>query len=108
MASYSADRIGMGEPVRKSFSWNGALWVSVGLSGAADDISAKAYRLAHVSVYDGNPMTYLKKIRHADTAHSDPSGFYNGMIVRHSGDEFVLCGPPVTFTKGEQQQFSLF
>jgi hypothetical protein len=29
-ASYSADRIGMGQPIRKPFRYAGALWVCVG------------------------------------------------------------------------------
>lgn len=107
-ASYSADRIGMGKPVRKPFSWNGALWVCVGKSGRADDVSAEGYRLTLARAYDGVPMTYAEKVRCGNAARADPNGFYHGMTVTHSGDEFVLSGPPVTFIRGQQEQFTLF
>lgn len=40
-ASYSADRIGMGQPIRKPFRYAGELWVCVGASPSG----AEAYRL---------------------------------------------------------------
>ena len=44
-ASYSADRIGMGQPVRKPFTWNGGLWVCVGIRYRGGAETAEAYRL---------------------------------------------------------------
>jgi len=107
-ASYSADRIGMGKPVRKPFSWNGGLWICVGMCGRAGEVSAEAYRLAHPQALDGSPTTYAEKTRNGDAARADPNGFYHGMAVKHSGHELVLCGPPVMFVQGEQEQLALF
>jgi hypothetical protein len=107
-ASYSADRIGMGQPVRRPFSWQGGLWVCVGLSRRNGVDSAQAYRLTHPSIFEGTPVTYAQKTLDGDAARSDPLGFYHGMNVRHGAEQFVLCGPPVTFVPGETEQFSLF
>jgi len=107
-ASYSGDRIGMGKPVRKPFSWKGGLWICVGTSGRADEISAKAYRLIDPRAFDGIPISYAERSRHGDAARADPNGYYHGMAVKHSGKEFVLCGPPITFVQGESEQLALF
>ena len=108
-ASYSADRIGMGQPVRKPFSWQGGLWVCVGNHyRGKDTLSAEAYRLAHPATFDGKPLTYAEKTRDGDAARADANGFYHGMTVKHAGATFVLCGPPVTFVAGQTEQLSLF
>jgi len=107
--SYSADRIGMGRPVRKPFDWKGYFWVCVGMGyhhGIV--VSAEAYRLVHQRMFDGEPLTYAERVRDGDAARADANGFYHGMRVRHAGAEFVLCGPPVTFAPGQSEQLALF
>ncbi|WP_148253623.1 hypothetical protein [Aidingimonas lacisalsi] len=108
-ASYSADHIGMGRPVRPPFSWKGALWTCVGTGyGNGDVVSAKAYRLVPVRLFDGTPVTYAVKTRDAGTARADANGFYHGMLVKSAGKSFVLCGPPALFVPGRSEQMSLF
>ena len=108
-ASYSADRIGMGQPVRKPFSWRGALWVTVGNRyRGKGTVCAEAYRLTHPAAFEGEPTTYAEKTRDCDAARADPLGFYHGMTVTHGGQSFILAGPPATFVAGETQQLSLF
>jgi hypothetical protein len=107
-ASYSADRIGMGEPVRKPFEWNGGLWVCVGIRHCSGQEIAEAYRLVHPQMYDGRPLTYAARFMNAEAARADPAGFYHGMSAKHGGAAYVLCGPPVTFAPGETAQLSLF
>jgi hypothetical protein len=108
-ASYSADHIGMGRPVRSPFSWKGALWTCIGMRyGNGDGVCAEAYRLVPVRLFEGTPVTYGAKTREADAARADPSGFYHGMQVKHAGKSFVLCGPPALFVPGRSEQLSLF
>jgi hypothetical protein len=103
-ASYSADRIGMGEPLRRPFDWKGSLWVCVSRS----DAKAEAYRLTHPQAFNGVPLTYRTKITDGDAARKDPNGFYHGMSVSHNGRTFVLCGPHAVLVAGEPQQMDLF
>ena len=105
-ASYSADRIGMGQPVRRPFLHDGHRWVCVGFGPGP---VAWAYRLVHPSVFEGTPTIYIKKVRPngGDDARSDPMGFYHGMTVRSGGEELVLCGPQVSFVPGQEPQLSL-
>lgn len=103
-SSYSADRIGMGQPIRKPFRYAGELWVCVGTEPAG----AEAYRLVHPSLYSGTPRTYHDRCRDGDRARGDQAGFYDGIIVRHAGRELVMAGPPVMFVAGEEAQLSLF
>jgi hypothetical protein len=103
-ASYSADRIGMGEPLRKPFEWKGALWVCVSRS----DARAEVYRLAHPQAFSGEPLSYRAKTADADAARRDPNGFYHGMSAAHGGRSFVLCGPPAVLIAGESRQMDLF
>jgi hypothetical protein len=107
-ASYNADRIGMGQPVRKPFQWRGGLWVCVSITGRKGHLSAEAYRLTHPAAFDGEPVSYAEKTYDGDTARADPNGFYHGMKVRHGGETLVLCGPPVTFIPGQTEQLALF
>ena len=108
-ASYSADRIGMGQPVRKPFSWRGALWVAVGNRyRGKDTVCAEGYRLTHPAAFEGEPTTYAEKTRDCDAARADPLGFYHGMAVTHGGQSLILTGPPATFVAGQTQQLSLF
>lgn len=103
-ASYSADRIGMGQPIRKPFRYAGELWVCVGTYRAG----AEAYRLVHPSLYGSTARSYHGRCRDGDRARGDPAGFYDGITVRHAGRELVMVGPPVTFVAGEEAQLSLF
>ena len=109
-ASYSADRIGMGQSVRKPFTWKGALWVCVAKrpseSGA---ISTEAYRLTPEALFDGAPVTYAAKTAGGgDAARADPNGFYHAMSVRHGRECYVLTGPPIQFLPGQTEQLTLF
>jgi hypothetical protein len=103
-ASYSADRIGMGQPIRKPFRYAGELWVCVGTGPAG----AEAYRLVDPSVYGGIARSYRDRCRDGDRARGDPAGFYDGIIVRHARRELVMVGAPVLFVAGEEAQLSLF
>jgi hypothetical protein len=107
-ASYSADKIGMNEPVRRPFRWRGADWLCVGSGPYNGRPSAEAYRLVHPKAFDGIPTTYREKLCDADAARADPLGFYHGMAVRRGGETFVLCGPPALFVEGETEQRDLF
>jgi len=106
-ASYSADRIGMNQPIRGTFPWHGSHWVCVALRYCGG-ISAEAYRLVDPRVFAGAPLSYSQKTSDGDAARADPNGFYHGMIVKHAGRTFILCGPAACFTPGEEAQFSLF
>lgn len=103
-ASYSADRIGMGQPIRKPFRYGGELWVCVGTG----PLEAEAYRLVHLSLYGGIARSYHDRCCDGDRARGDQAGFYDGIIVRHAGRELVMAGPPATFVAGEEAQLSLF
>jgi hypothetical protein len=107
-ASYSAERIGMGQPIRKPFEWQGSLWVCVGTSGMNGKSTAEAYRLIHPQTFDEEPTTYREKLKDPDAARADPSGFYHGMAVQCAGKTLVLCGPPALFIPGETAQLDLF
>jgi hypothetical protein len=104
VASYSADRIGMSQPIRKPFEWRGSLWVCVSL-GHSD---AEAYRLTHPQAFKGEPVSYSDKTCDAEAARQDPDGFYHGMTVKHGGRTFVLSGPPALLVPGESGQMDLF
>lgn len=79
MASYSADRIGMGQPVRKPFRWQGALWVSVGCAGGKDMRRVQAYRLLPRDLFEGATRSYAATVADGEKARANPSGFYHGM-----------------------------
>ncbi len=103
-ASYSADRIGMAQPIRKPFRYGGELWVFVGTGPSR----AEAYRLVHPSRYGGAARSYHDRCRDGGRARGDPAGFYDGITLRHAGRELVMAGPPATFFAGEEAQLSLF
>lgn len=107
-ASYSADRIGMGEPVRKPFQWNGAWWLCVSRRHRGTESEAEAYRLVHPQAFTGQLTSYREKVIDGDAARSDPNGFYHGMAVKHAGNVFVLSGPPAVLVPGEAAQLELF
>ena len=61
------------------------------------------YRLCPLRIYKGSPTTYRDKTgtaERAEAARNDPSGFYDRMTVKHSGQEFVLCGPEIQIVAG--------
>jgi hypothetical protein len=107
-ASYSADRIGMGQPVRKPFEWRGGLWVCVSMTYLKGDVTAEAYRLVHPAGFSGEAVTYSQKTRDGYAARSDVNGFYHGMTVQHAGALMVLCGPPALIKQGVALQMDLF
>ncbi|MFI4893592.1 MAG: ArdC-like ssDNA-binding domain-containing protein [Phycisphaerales bacterium JB058] len=109
-ASYSADRIGLNQPVRKPFTFRGARWVCVGTGGATTSWSAEAYRIVPSDHFDGEAITYHKKVRGdgGESARNDPLGFYHGIAVASAGRGCVLVGPPVLFVEGAAKQLSLF
>jgi len=103
-ASYSADRIGSEQPIRKPFSHAGALWVAGGTCGA----SASAYRLVHPSCFDGETHSYGERVADGYQGRRDKGGFYHGMKVTHRGNIMVMCGPEVKFVAGQERQGDLF
>jgi len=107
-ASYSADRIGLGQPIRRPFRWRNELWVCTGLRGPANGLAAEAYRL--VPPLDGGTamVSYHDKAGDAAAARADPLGFYHGITVWRGGEPYVLTGPPRTFVAGEPPQPELF
>jgi hypothetical protein len=112
-ASYSADRIASGQPVRKLFQHDDAFWVCTGVtrSGLAGRgrTEHQAYRMMPESVFSGTPTTYGAKIstgEMAEAARQEPNGFYHGVAVKHGHETFVLCGPPVRFIVEEAAAFS--
>jgi hypothetical protein len=107
-ASYSADRIAMGQSIRKPFRWQGSDWTCVSKSGCDGVQSAQAYRLVHLTQFPGTPTSYGEKTRDGDAARADPNGFYHGMTITHAAQQLVLSGPPATFLAGQRQQLDLF
>lgn len=103
-ASYSADRIGSDEPVRKPFTHEGQKWVCAGSNGR----SAQGYRLVHPSCFEGGTYTYAERVRGGHNGRRDVNGFYHGMRVRHAGEIMVLCGPETLFIEGIERQGDLF
>jgi hypothetical protein len=106
--AYSADRIASGQPVRKPFQHNGALWICTSITGsgltASGSTEYEAYRLMPERLFDGMPTTYGTKIgtdEMADAARSDPTGFYHGVAVKYGREPFVLCGPPLRLVPEE-------
>jgi hypothetical protein len=104
-ASYSADVIASNGRVRKSFTWNGGLYVCTSITGSALTDSGmpehEAYRIVPVKMFTGTTKTYhdvTARAEDAEAARNDPNGFYHGMTIKHGGESFVLCGPPVSFT----------
>lgn len=107
-AAYSADRIGMSQPVRKPFPYRGALWVCVSLAHRRGEERAEAYRLVPPQAFAGPTRTYAETARNSDDARRNPDGFYHGMRVCHAGTEMILSGPPALFIRGQAAQFDLF
>lgn len=108
VASYSADRIGMEEPVRKPFRWQGALWVGVGFTGGNDARRVEAYRLMPRDLFEGPTRSYAATVADGHSARANPNGFYHGMETTHGGKACVLCGPPQDFAPTKTEQLALF
>jgi hypothetical protein len=101
-AGYSGDCIAMGQPVRKPFRMDGEMWVTIALSNR----EARAYRLCQLRIFKGTTTTYRDKTgtaERAEEARNDPNGFYDRMIVKHGGQEFVLCGPEMQIVAGTHE-----
>ncbi len=106
--SYSADRIASGQPVRKPFQHDGALWICTSITGSALASSGstehEAYRLVPGRMFTGTSATYGTRTGTSETAEAarnDPNGFYHGVAVKHGREVFVLCGPPLRFVPEE-------
>ena len=101
-SSYSADCIAMGQPVRKPFRMDGEMWVTIAMSNK----EARAYRLCPLRIFKGTTTTYHDKTctaERAEEARNDPNGFYDRMVVKHCGQEFVLCGPEIQIVAGAHE-----
>jgi hypothetical protein len=94
-ASYSADRIAMNRPIRRTFPWQGSEWVCVCL-GYNGVISAEAYRLVEPRLFSGKPLSYTEKTSDADSVRADTNGFYHGMTVKDAdGRSYFAARVPV-------------
>jgi len=107
-ASYSADRIGMGRPIRRPFHWRNDLYVCVGIMTLDGTRQLEAYRIESLMAFPWPAFSYAEKTHDAEAARDDPLGFYHGVIVTVRGSEMVLCGPPVRFMPGVERQAELF
>jgi len=115
--SYSADLIGMGQPLRKPFRHDGGLWICTSITGSglteSGSTEHEAYRIVPVAMFEGVPTTYNERTgtaEAADAARNDPNGFYHGMAVKHGRDTFVLTGPAMRFVaqEADDRQLALF
>ena len=98
--AYSADKIAENQPIRKPFSYRGALYVSTsGCGGGPRGQYCDGMRLERLTDFDGDPTTYADKVHvdHGEMARNDPMGFYHGMTVTSGGETFVMAGPEVRF-----------
>jgi hypothetical protein len=113
VASYSADRIGTDQPIRKPFTFQGSPWVCVSLRSRNGATVAEAFRLTKAEVFDRQPVSYSEKTADSEAARNDPNGFYDRMKVQYAGKAHVLRGPPALFAAGpsraeQPEQMSLF
>lgn len=94
-SSYSADLIGSEGKVRRPFTHDGQLWVTVGLSGCSGKEHAEAYRIVPLQLFAGPTTTYKDKveIENGDAARADPLGFYSAMLVACGRQQYVMKGP---------------
>jgi hypothetical protein len=107
-ASYSADRIGMGQPIRKPFEWRCGLWVCVSMTYLKGSVTAEAYRLIHPAGFSGEVVSYAQRVSDVHAGRSFAIGFYHGMSVKHAGVPMALCGPPAHIEPGAALQMDLF
>jgi hypothetical protein len=90
-ATYSADRIGEGKPIRKPYAFNGGLWVSTGGGGIVGSIVIRLYRIVELADFEGASHSYREC--NWDVMRVSPMGAYHGMRVKSEGRDVVLCGP---------------
>lgn len=107
-ASYSAEKIAYGKPIRPPFHWQGMLMVNTSACLNRGNDSREAYRLIPLEQFEGDPCTYRERGLQMDAARCDPHGFYHGMIVTWRGRVMVLSGPPIIFIAGKPLQQELF
>jgi hypothetical protein len=106
-ASYSADRIGANNSIRKPFRCGDSLWVCTSITGKyltqGGQQEFEAYTVVPKLLFNATPTTYNAKssVRDGEMARKDPKGFYHGMAVKHAGETFVLAGPPAMFVAAE-------
>ncbi len=92
--SYSADVIGESSSrIRRPFLFENEYWVCVGRCANEAD----AYRIKDPRMFDRAKTTYREKTRDCEAARNDPNGFYDGMVIKWGGTEYVLTGPEVRF-----------
>jgi hypothetical protein len=102
-STYSADRIGTNNTIKKPLAFGGHLWVLVG--GSCDYINA--FRVVPIAEFDGKPTTYSEKGRPDgfESARHDPNGFYHGMTVSQGGTKYVMVGPEFTIAESAFSHF---
>jgi hypothetical protein len=108
-ASYSADRICEGKPIRQPFPWQGNLWVCIGITGrgltTTKQEEFKAYKLTPLRLFVGESRSYAAMTTSEegnDSARNNPLGSYHGMLVKHRSEQLVMFGPPATFIAEER------
>jgi len=107
-ASYSADKIGMNQPIRKPFRWKNGLWVCTAIKSISGERSLEAYRLISAENFDGGPETYREVTINNAARRQSGMGFYHGMLVSHASKKVVLLGPPVMFLADHKEQLEFF
>lgn len=106
--SYSADKIGMSEPIRRPFRWQNGLWVCTSIRGHSGMKSHEAYRLITAESFDDEPLTYRQITTNSAAHRKSGLGFYHGMLVKHAGGKVVLIGPPAMFLADHKEQLEFF
>ncbi|MEP0392650.1 MAG: hypothetical protein ABJ205_00855 [Erythrobacter sp.] len=101
-ASYSADRIGGEQPVRRPFSFEGQLWVCIGSDGR----DRRAFQLVDPATFHDPTFTYGGRVRDGHEGRRDPNGY--GMLVTHRRATMVLRGPETRFVRGTERLGALF
>ena len=109
--SYSADRIGKGQPIRKPFLFEGKPYCNTG--GTRQEF--EGYLVVERRQFHERMFRYddpagfkrtvyydprLKEHFEGDQQRHAPKGYYHGMRVKRGGKEYVLAGPPVEFVVG--------
>ncbi|NJN06244.1 MAG: hypothetical protein HC814_07575 [Rhodobacteraceae bacterium] len=108
--AYSAQSIAMEGRAKARFCLNGSLWITAAL-GSRDGVPyAECYRIVPRAAFAEKSRTYAETVLEGDIARHHPAGFYHGMRVRLSGQEYVLAGPPIRAVPGapEPVQGELF
>lgn len=107
VASYSADRISLGKPIRKPFEWQDGLWLTVQVNYGSN--TALAYRLVAPETFSSEQLSLKAKVADGrERPRTDPNGFYHGVGVFRAGRNWVLRGPPARFVASRPRQLGLF